>query len=354
MEVELAAFLRAQFPAARDVRVEGFRAIAGGYSRETFALECVVEDADGRSERRPMFRRKDPPHETAILMTSRLHEHNLLNRLRAHTNIPVPRSLYIDAEGSAFGRPAMLLEKAAGRSDLTALLGGADADQLESVATDLCERLAELHLTSLDTSDPERVYADPRGEGIDISSWQAYMDSNIRYFKRNYRNIAYEPLPIFYDAYCSMQNGLPQPAPLVLVHGDYQPSNFLYQNGKVSGIIHWENTHIGDPREDLGWLAHMELLTGTNIMSAVKQDGGFIGHYAKLTGIPVTEEDVQFFRVFTASALGAPIVAAVKRRLDGVHDELLHMYIIQSVQSVILSAPVFAAVMGYPAPQGGA
>jgi aminoglycoside phosphotransferase (APT) family kinase protein len=265
--------------------------------------------------------------------------------VRARTGIPAPRSLYVDADGTAFGRPAMLLERADGKSDLTELLSGADADQLEAVATDLCEKLAELHCTSVDLLDPDGVYTDPRGEGIDSSSWQAYMASNIAYFRRNYANIAYDPLPVFYDAYCSLLNRLPQPVELRLVHGDFQPSNFLYQNGRVTGLIDWENAHVGDPREDLGWLAHMQLLSGIDVMSAVKVDGGFLGHYSRLTGLPVTEADVEFFRLFTASALGAPIVAAVKRRLDNVHQELLHMYIIQSV---ILSAPVFAAVLGYP------
>jgi aminoglycoside phosphotransferase (APT) family kinase protein len=346
VEDVLCAFLRQQLPHAAEIRVEQFRPVAGGYSRETFYAETAIVHGDGRVEKQALFVRRDPPPEMAILNTSRLAEHRLLNRIRQHTHIPVPRSLYLDAEGTVFSRPAMLLERAVGSSDVTGLL--ADPERLEAVATDLCEKLAELHTTDPHLLDPDGLFADPRGEGIDTSSWRAYMESNIRYFKRNYRNIAYDPLPIFFDAYCSMQHHLPAPVPLRLVHGDFQPSNFLYEGDKVTGIIDWENAHIGDPREDIGWFAHMQMLTNIDLMSAVKVDGGFLGHYTKLTGIPVTEEDVRFFRIFTASALGAPIVAAVKRRVDGVHQELLHMYIIQSV---IVSAPVFAAVMGYPQPE---
>jgi aminoglycoside phosphotransferase (APT) family kinase protein len=348
MEAEALAFLKDRFPEALDVRIEGFRTIAGGYSRETYYLEGVVEHGDGRAERQALFLRKDPAPEVGILSTSRQHEHDLLNRLHSNTSIPVPRSLYLDASGSAFGRPAMLLERAAGTSDLSQLFGGADADQLESVATDLCEKLAELHCTSLQTLDPNGVYNDPRGEGIDVSSWQPYMASNIAYFKRNYANIAYDALPVFYDAYCALQHRLPQPVALRLVHGDFQPSNFLYRDGKVSGLIDWENAHVGDPREDIGWLAHMQLLSNIDLMSAVKQDGGFLQHYTKLSGIPISEDDVNFFRLFTASAVGSPIMAAVKRRLDNVHQELTHIYIIQAV---IVSASVFAAVLGYPQPE---
>jgi aminoglycoside phosphotransferase (APT) family kinase protein len=135
----------------------------------------------------------------------------------------------------------------------------------------------------------------------------------------------------------------------VLCHGDFQPSNFLYQDGKVTGIIDWELSHVGDPREDIGWLAQMQLMTGLDLMGAVKVDGGFLGHYTKLTGIPVTPEDVRFFQLFMASSIGAPIVAAVKRRLEGAHSEFLHVYMLQPI---VASAPVFAAVLGYPPVEG--
>lgn len=41
--------------------------------------------------------------------------------------------------------------------------------------------------------------------------------------------------------------------PVVLVQGDTGPGNFLYEDGRVTGIIDWELAHLGDPVEDLGW-----------------------------------------------------------------------------------------------------
>jgi aminoglycoside phosphotransferase (APT) family kinase protein len=29
----------------------------------------------------------------------------------------------------------------------------------------------------------------------------------------------------------------------VLVHGDFNPANFLYDNGRVTALIDWENAH---------------------------------------------------------------------------------------------------------------
>lgn len=349
LEATLQDYLRRQFPQAKAVTTRDFRIVAGGYSRETFAADVAIEHRNGSSEQLRLILRRDPPDLTAILRSSRLAEHNLLNRIAGNTSIPVPRSLFLDEGGTFFERPAMLIERLTGKSDLSALFGGADADQLESVATDLCEKLAELHMTAIDRLDPDGDYRDPRGIGSDTSSWDAYMRSQLGYFRSNYVNIAFDPLPVFYDGYCTLQNHLPAPVPLVLCHGDFQPSNFLYENGKITGIIDWELTHIGDPREDIGWFAQMQIMTGIDIMSAVKVDGGFLGHYTRLTGIPVTPEDVRFFQLFMSSSIGAPIVAAVKRRLEGEHSEFLHVYMLQPI---VASAAVFAAVLGYPQAEG--
>jgi aminoglycoside phosphotransferase (APT) family kinase protein len=351
MEAALERFLRAQVPAARDIRVESFRAVAGGYSRETFATDCVLEFEDGRCTPLRLILRRDPPPAVALLQNSRPAEHRLLNRLAEHTSIPVPRSLFLDEAGEAFERPAMLLERVSGASDISGLFDGFHADELQAVATDFCERLAQLHATPLELLDPDGDFRDPRGVGVDTSSWDAYMDSTLSYVKGNYANIAFDPLPWAYDAYCSLRTHLPAPAPLVLCHGDFQPSNFLFEGGKLTAVIDWENAHVGDPREDLGWLSYMQIITGVDIMGAVKADGGFLGHYSRVSGIPVTEEDVSFFRVFCSSLMGAPIVAAVKRRLDGLHSEFTHLYILQAVMA---TGPVFGAMLGYPPPEGEA
>jgi hypothetical protein len=40
----------------------------------------------------------------------------------------------------------------------------------------------------------------------------------------------------------------------VLVHGDAGPGNFLFADGKVTGIIDWELAHAGEAMEDLAWV----------------------------------------------------------------------------------------------------
>lgn len=47
---------------------------------------------------------------------------------------------------------------------------------------------------------------------------------------------------------------LPQGSPIGLYHGDYQPGNILYADGRLTGVIDWEISGIGDVLLDIGWL----------------------------------------------------------------------------------------------------
>jgi hypothetical protein len=47
-----------------------------------------------------------------------------------------------------------------------------------------------------------------------------------------------------------------QPAPVAdtLVHGDFRTGNLMIAKDGLAGVLDWELTHRGDPRQDLGWL----------------------------------------------------------------------------------------------------
>lgn len=345
MQDQLQEFLARQWPDADEIIIEGFAVIAGGYSQETYRFDChVVRGGERRTH--PMILRKDPPPAANILASDRQVEHDLLCRVAEHTNIPVSESYFVEMNPITFGQPAMIIERVRGSGEPSALFNsGPNADQVESVATHLCELMAELHLTNRSLLNPNGALDDPRGIGLDVSTWVSYMEGMLQYYVDNYPNLAFDPVPVYYDSFLWMRRNKPRPLPLVLAHGDFNPSNFLYENGKVTALIDWENAHVGDPREDLGWLKQMDMLSATDIFGSVRVDGGFLGHYNKLTGFNVTPEEVEFFRVFTAANIGTPVVAAVKRRLDREHEELLQLYIFQPVVGSLASFP---QLLNYP------
>lgn len=349
MEQQLVQFLMRSFPDAREIVIEELAPIPGGYSRETYRFDARVYWHD-RDELLPFILRKDPPKAVSILETSRQIEHELIEAIRHHTNVPVSRSYGHEMDPTTFGEPAMVIARMHGNSATSDLFnGGPDEHQVDEVIKHLCEVLVELHMTDVSKLDPHSKLGDPRGVGIDASSWDRYMDSTFEYYINAYPSLAYDPsLFVLLDSFLTLRRTKPRPLPLSLVHGDFNPANFLYQDGKATALIDWENSHIGDPREDLGWMTTMDIISNTDVMSHPRDEGGFLGYYNKLTGYNITPEEIDYFTLFGTANIAVPITAAVARRLANEHQIFLHLYLIQPSLGAI---PNMARLMNYPGVQ---
>lgn len=338
--------LKELHPQAEHVEIHDFGPIPGGFSRETFSFDAVIH-ISGEQERHPLILRKDPPESAAILQTSRAIEHDLIEAVRLNTNVPVTESLGHQMDRAAFGEAAMIIRRAPGNPLTTDLFhDGPDTHQVDDVVRHLCESLVELHQTDITTLDPGGELNDPRGVGIDVSSWDRYMDTTFEYYLENYPKINRDPmLCIILDAFLTLRRNKPRPLPLSLIHGDFNPANFLYADGRVTALIDWENARVGDPREDLGWMMMMDDLSNTQIMSHPADEGGFLAYYNKLTGHEITEQEIGYFILFGSANIAVPINDAIKRRVDGENRELLHLYLVQSSAPAL---PGIGRLLGYP------
>jgi aminoglycoside phosphotransferase (APT) family kinase protein len=346
MEQAIIALLKRVEPGISHAEVLELQQIPGGFSRETFRCD-VKATRNGVDETLPLIIRKDPPELASILTTSREYEHDLIEALRAHTSVPVSRSYGFEMDASHFGEPAMVLERASGSGQTSLLFnGGSEEHQTEDVIRHLCELMAELHTADVSKVDPQGRLVDPRGVGVRTGSWDVYMDTTFDYYLNSYTTLNYDPtLMVLLDTFYTLRRHKPRPVKLGLVHGDFNPANFLFADGKVTALIDWENSRIGDPREDLGWMVLMDILSNTQVMSYPKKEGGFLAYYNKLTGNDITPEELGYFTLFGTANIAVPVQAAVARRIAREHTQLLHLYLIQS------SAPAFPAMaqlMGYP------
>ena len=346
LEQSLVSFLKKRFPDADDVGIEDFQQIPGGFSRETFS--CVAQlTRGGAQERLSLILRKDPPIEISILQTSRAVEHDLIESIRLNTGVPVSQSYGYELDPKPFGEAAMVIQRMHGNGNTSDLFnGGPDEDQVDDVVRHLCEVLVELHTSDIATIDPTGALSDPRGVGIKTTSWDDYIDSTCEYYISSYPSVAFDPsIMILIDLFQTLRRTKPRALPLALVHGDFNPANFLYENGKVTALIDWENSRVGDPREDLGWMTTMDLLSNTRIMDHPRDKGGFLAYYNELTGFNVTAEEINYFNMFGTANIAVPVNSAISRRLAGEHHQLLHVYL---VQSSIPALQAFSQQMNYP------
>jgi prepilin-type processing-associated H-X9-DG protein len=86
--------------------------------------------------------------------------------------------------------------------------------------------------------------------------------------------------------------------PVVLVQGDTGPGNFLYADGRVTGIIDWELAHLGDPMDDIAWLSWRA--TQHDFPDFPER----LREYERLSGITVDDDRVRYYRLNAFSRLG--------------------------------------------------
>jgi Ser/Thr protein kinase RdoA (MazF antagonist) len=63
------------------------------------------------------------------------------------------------------------------------------------------------------------------------------------------------------------------------VHGDYWPGNLLWQRGRLTGVVDWEEPRVGDPTRDVAICrGDLTLLFGRHAAAA------FLRHYEAAAG----------------------------------------------------------------------
>jgi aminoglycoside phosphotransferase (APT) family kinase protein len=68
-----------------------------------------------------------------------------------------------------------------------------------------------------------------------------------------YRRCGVE-LPVFELALQWLEDHLPAPHSMALVHGDFRLGNLMVGPEGIRAVLDWEMAHIGDPIEDFGWI----------------------------------------------------------------------------------------------------
>jgi aminoglycoside phosphotransferase (APT) family kinase protein len=267
----LEAFLERQDPTLTGAVVTDFTPITGGYSR-LMARFRVEHNGASRS----LIFRGDPPPGQSMFDSDREYEWQLLSALTRAGTVPMPSARYYDPDGSSLGTRAIILDCVDGPSLVVQLAGAGDADQ-RAAAEKFCTVAAAIHQS--DTSVLPESVARP-------GSWDDYISSQIAMWADGERQLEVsEPFMRYVGAWLDTHR--PPPAPLGLVHGDFQVGNILVPPDGAYQVVDWEFAHIGDPREDLGWSKLVAATVPPDLIAL--DEAGFCARYRQLSGL---SEDV--------------------------------------------------------------
>jgi aminoglycoside phosphotransferase (APT) family kinase protein len=269
---QLEGFFRKRSADPDTVKVVDVELITGGYSR--LMSRVWVEDG---GVRRGYIVRQDPPPGQAIIETDRATEWDVLSTLHATGKIPMPAPLWFDPTGEELGSPAIVIDMFDGEALVSASRKCSPTEQRK-----FAPRLAEVGaaLASFPLAEAPASLAVPE-------SWDAYIDARIeRWVEAERRHCDRDPFMRLIASY--LRSNRPPPVPLGLVHGDFQTANVLIGNDGADVLVDWELTHIGDPREDLGWCMMASVTQPPDIVGADEE--AFYSRYRALSGL--SEEQV--------------------------------------------------------------
>lgn len=203
---------------------------------------------------------------------------------------------------------AVLTERAHGIAEFRRLK---DAEVKQAIAREFVENLAGLHRMPVigvklnGGVEGGRIIDHVRAE---LAIWRAMYDETGR------------PDPLLDLAFGWLDANMPDPdGPVVLVHGDAGPGNFLFENGHLTALIDWELAHLGDPMEDVAWYSMR------CVMEPVPDFAASLAEYERAAGTAIDRQRVLYHRVFVSARVvvirhrnvtGEPAHAIVSRGLN--------------------------------------
>ncbi len=119
-----------------------------------------------------------------------------------------------------------------------------------------------------------------------------------------------EPSPLIEEAAQWLRNNALETARPALVHGDPGPGNFLHENDKLTALVDWEFTHIGDPEEDWAYLICMR---GVGVM----EEDAWVKYLADEVGVNLDRERLDYWiglNMFKAACIDQTALGIFVRR----------------------------------------
>ena len=232
-------------------------ALKGGISAQVTALE--IERPDGETKKLVVRQHGtvDLKHNPRIASD----EFKLLRILRS-AGLATPAPYYLDQCGEILSTPCVVIEYIEGETDLAPCHVGDVSLQL---ATHL-SRIHNVDCAALDLSflsDQEAMYSRQLRERAE-NTVDSTDEGGIRAVLQSVW-----PLPL---------RNRP-----VLLHGDFWPGNILWKDGRLVGVIDWEDAALGDPLADVA-NSRLEILWAFGLDAM----DDFTHHYASMTTLDWT------------------------------------------------------------------
>lgn len=228
----------------RGFRVANLAVMEDGHAGLTFGFEVLGETGELHGS---YVLKLAPSGVTRRGNTDVYRQAALLRALKA-VGLAVPCVPWAAPDETALGTPFIIMEKLPGR----VFVGwephasfGRDPQCIRDLWLQAARLLAELHRLDWQSVLPD--WEAPRPLAEELERWVPVLRH------------AQDPdwLAAGTALGARLAATIPDERPVGLAHGDFQPGNILYADGKAVGLIDWELASIGAQGLDCGWLLMM-------------------------------------------------------------------------------------------------
>lgn len=291
---------------AQALSILGAQRLSGGAVQENWALRLRIDGGEQAGERHWVLRTDAPSAVGASL--GRLQEFAVLRRVH-QAGVRVPRPVLMAGDSAALGRPYFVMKCLDGIAAGHRLTRGREAvADPDALLEDLAVTLANLHRIEPASGELDFL-ARPAGSPAlaAIGEYRAYLDT------------LEEPQPVLEWGLRWCERHVPESLPLCLIHRDFRTGNYLVDHGRLSGVLDWEFTAFGDPREDLGWFS----ARCWRFAAPDAEAGGigdlrvFLDAYRRAGGRAVAPGDLVYWQVMAHLRWGVIALQQARRHISG-------------------------------------
>ena len=304
----LASFLGEQL--GRAVAIENLVEASAGARRRNVLFDAVVGD------KRLELVASITPSAAILLMPTETEAGAL--RLAEEAKVPVPHVHWVCTDEAFVGGPFFLSTRVAGETVPRRVLRLVERERIGArLAGQLGDAFARLHAVPVERAPaglarPEGASAGERAlEAMRVqldTLWQpaSALALGLRWLERNASVVA------------------PR---LSIVHGDLRNGNIIVDATGLRAVLDWEATHLGDPIEDLAWIALRTWRFGSDALEV----GGFANRAAlvdayEAAGGRFDARSFHWWKVFGTLRWGAGLARQAIGHMDG------------SVPSIVMAA----------------
>lgn len=265
------------------ITVTQFRRLPGGYGKET-----TLFSVSGQAFSGDYVMRRDRDTPTIDNDCHRIVNETPVIEAVFAQGFPAPEAMWCDTEHALLpGGDFLIMKRAPGTAGGDVF--GASGKVSDALTNLLATSVGRLH------SLPQMRELGDLTTGIHSGLWgkscKEVTTEYITSFRDLYLQEMAEPSPAVLGLFGYLLTNVPDaPGKPILLHGDVGFHNFIVEDGELSAVVDWEFAHIGDPADDIGYIA--------NTVGGSLDWERFMELYQHAGGAEIDPERLRFFRIW--------------------------------------------------------